>query len=571
MKHSRLWIALLFALVLVFSAFSGAVTHALAFPDGWQNLAPGIDFQKFTTSDPNQVFVARMDRSIPQATIDTSLANGKLFNLVEPGQGIDFDWESVRSQAQRYEGAINYWGGQWGQTNDVVVAINGYYYEDGVNPNYPKTGMPQQGQVLSGWYAKRFYDGESNSGFAWTLDGRAFVGDCVIHANAQQVFRYGTDLQETKNINLVNPLVEQRPDPDDDPNNSTIALYTPQFDRTTPINNGTTEFLIELRAPSLLVPSPDRVEGVVRGIGAGGGIQMPFDHVVLSVEGWRGNHLVGNVTVGDRVSISQKISNGCSNLNAEEPDWSRLYAGIGGDFHFVKDGVVNSYSENGGTIYRQPRTAIAFNDSHIFFIVVDGYHENVSIGMTIAQLGNFAIHQLGATEAVSLDSGTSTTMVVNGRTVNNTLCNANYEGQILSCGKVNIPNTTGAIPFPTPQAPVYALDSVDASQGDPPLVNGLMMISVKPAAFSASFSAGEVITTNAGAFLRLGPGTNYDGILSVPTGAQVTLLEHANGLNGVYATGSYWWKISYDGQEGWIPQAVLPWVSDFTFLPALRK
>jgi exopolysaccharide biosynthesis protein len=42
------------------------------------------------------------------------------------------------------------------------------------------------------------------------------------------------------------------------------------------------------------------------------------------------------------------------------------------------------------------------------------------MGMKIEELKNFLVNTLGATDAVTLDSGGSSTMVVNGQDVNNT-------------------------------------------------------------------------------------------------------------------------------------------------------
>ena len=60
-------------------------------------------------------------------------------------------------------------------------------------------------------------------------------------------------------------------------------------------------------------------------------------------------------------------------------DWSQAYAGIGGAFTFLADGVPQHLDVT-GAIVRHPRTAIAYNDQYIFFIVVDGRDPGVSVG-----------------------------------------------------------------------------------------------------------------------------------------------------------------------------------------------
>ncbi len=69
-------------------------------PDPWQIVAPGIAYQEFHLPAPNNMYVARMDRSNPNVTIDSSLAQGRLSGAME----------TVRGMAARYDEAINYLG-----------------------------------------------------------------------------------------------------------------------------------------------------------------------------------------------------------------------------------------------------------------------------------------------------------------------------------------------------------------------------------------------------------------------------------------------------------------------------
>ena len=135
--------------------------------DGWELVGAGVAYKKFHLKDPNNIYVARMDRSDPNVIIESSIGQGRLSG----GK------EAVSGMALRYEQTLNYWGGNWGARNDVVVAVNGSYFE-------PYTGIPFQGQVHSGWYAKRFDDcqtGSGGSGFSWKLDRSAFIGATISH------------------------------------------------------------------------------------------------------------------------------------------------------------------------------------------------------------------------------------------------------------------------------------------------------------------------------------------------------------------------------------------------------
>ena len=85
---------------------------------GWTQIVPGIDYQEYTLPDPNNVFVARMDRHHPSCFIDTSLANGVCGGSLQ----------TIGGQFSLYDGAITYWNQDWGAQSDVVVAINGDYW-----------------------------------------------------------------------------------------------------------------------------------------------------------------------------------------------------------------------------------------------------------------------------------------------------------------------------------------------------------------------------------------------------------------------------------------------------------
>jgi hypothetical protein len=127
---------------------------AIGAPEQWgEEVAPGIEYRRFQLDFPlNNVFVTRMDRSNPGLTIESSLSRGNIAG----------DTETVSDMAKRYDDAINHWDSTWGQRNQVVVAINGYYFDYGTETAY-------SGQIHSGWYDKRFTDcstGSGGSGFA---------------------------------------------------------------------------------------------------------------------------------------------------------------------------------------------------------------------------------------------------------------------------------------------------------------------------------------------------------------------------------------------------------------------
>ena len=396
LRNSLLWL-LLFVLV-----FTGSVSAASPADDpGWKLIAPGIEYHKFQLPDPNNVFVVRMDRNNPGVTLESSIAQGKL----SEGK------ETVSGMYSRYDQALNFWGGStdpptWGMRNQVVVAINGSYFDLG-------SGVPQGGQVQSGWYAKRFDDLGGWSGFAWKLDRSAFIGECVYHRPEKQFITYPATANTQRFADVNNPRGEDE-----------LVIFTPQYNSRTGTDNSGVEVLVEMTRPTMILPEPAYASGIVRQIRIGEGNSLiPFNAIVLSASGTAAQTLVNNVQVGSEVRVSQEITSYEYDCSTPLPlSWTKTYASIQGAYFFLKDGQIREFYDPGAT-ERNPRTAIAFNDQYIFFFVVDGREIYHSVGMTIHELALFARDVLGATQGVAQDGGGSSTLVINGQVVNNTYCN----------------------------------------------------------------------------------------------------------------------------------------------------
>lgn len=450
----------------------------------WEPVAPGIDYQEFTIAGPNNLFVARMDRDNLDCTIDSYVAQGRLTGGTE----------TVSSMAAKHEEAIGYWGQTWGQRNDVVVAINGDFYS---------SGIPVSGQVSSGWYAKRFSDFTGGSGFAWQLDRDAFIGACVRHVASRQKVTYPATGQD-QNINGVNTPRE----------NDQLVLYTHHYDLTTGTDDSGVEVLVEMARPTLILPTPSSADGTVVEIReSAGSTVIPFDHVVLSAHGSAATWLLANVSPGAVVQISQEIRHYEQDCSTPCPwDWTKTYAAVGGSYHFLKEGVVQTFTDPGATL-RHPRTAVAFDDDYIYFVVVDGRSAE-SIGMNMTELGNFCLDTLGAVEGINQDGGGSSTMWVNGEVKNE------------------------------------PSDGTERS-----VANSLAMVIPLPIEQSARFDVGDGVRAVSSIGIRVGPGVNYNAISSIASGGRGVVLEHA--LGGLRATGTYWWKCDFSGVVGWVPEDLL--------------
>jgi len=496
---------LFISLVLAPVSNPGAAKNSL-----WQELAPGIAYREFYLEDPNHVYVARMSRRQTGLAIESGIGQGKLSGGAE----------TVREQAARYDQAINYWGKEWGARNQVIVAINGSYFET-------QTGIPWSGQVHSGWYAKRFEDRQRSSGFVWTLDQQAFVGECVVNRPGKQ---------------LLHLLRSEKSLPFDGINLASIedglVIFTPQYDAATPtLTNGKTalEFLVELKQPLTITPTPAMVIGTVKEVLEGEGATLiPFDHIVLSARGKRIGDLKGKLAVGDEIGVSQELSHFKSDCRTPNPaSWSNAYASVAGSYIFLAEGVIQA-EDDLGAVLRNPRTAIALNDDAVFFIVVDGRDRLRSLGMSMVELAIFAKTRLGADWGIALDGGGSSTMVVNGQIKNN-------------------PNAE-LIESSQPIAPGQPLPPSGPTKIERAVANSLMMVVVQPKELSKAFKSGDSVVIQDGGEvnMRLGPGTNYAIQTTLSPGSRGVVVEHP--MNGVLAKGYYWWKINFAGITGWVNQ-----------------
>ena len=456
----------------------------------WTTVGDGIEYQDYTLADPNKVYVARMLRSKVNATLDSTFPNNKLSG----GR------EIIAAQAARNDDAVNYWGQVWGQRNHVVVAINGGF-TDAQAPPY----LSLNGQCQSGWYALRMNDhlGGQSGAFGWTMDRRSFIVQCLEHSPALQLvsFKEKNATMQFQGINRVREANE-------------LVLYTPHYDSTTLTDSTGVEVVVQMTRPTMIQPSSDPARGYVRQIRANAGsTPIPFDSVVLSATGTAATTLLSNAVLGGEVSISQQITSYEKNCSTPryDADWTRTYTAVAG-MTVLKDSVIQT-SDDPTMTNRNPRTAIAFNNTYIFYLVCDGRSE-LSVGMTGTELGTFCRDMLGATWAVNLDGGGSSTMIVNGE-----LKNVPSDGHERAVG------------------------------------NGMLMLNILPRQQSSAHTIGQVVKITESANVRLGPGTNYAVLTSVPANSVGTLRGH--GLAGVYAKGYYWWRVDLGNTCGWVAETLL--------------
>lgn len=474
----------------------GSTAPALA---QWTNVAPGIAWREFTLPGPVRVFVARADRSVESWTVDSMTSLGE----IRGGR------ETVPDMAARYTEMLQ----PDGRRLDVKVAINGDYFD-------LKTGVALSGQILSGWFAKRFGDQTGSSGFFWTHDRR-----CALGGNVQN----GPQFQTVTFADGARMEIHQLNEPR---TNNALALYTWHYAPRTGTTGDGVEVLVRMSAPLGISQSPG-VEGrVVRVQTNTGDSLLPFHHVVLSAHGSAAAELLQHVRPGESVRIALDLrDHGNAAIGLPPADWRNAWASLGTPRNILIHGrVPRDWEEKAarlaaegkkhGSIIKDPRSGVAFNDRYLFFFVIDGRTAE-SIGMTFTEAAFFCKDQLAAAHAALLDGGGSSTFWVDGR-VRNT------------------PSDKGADQKPGMLRPV---------------ANGFCLATLLPARASATFQSGQRVRLKSGGPLRLGPGIHFAALAGPAPNAAGQIL--AEPLNGHYAKGAFWWACRFGETEAWVAEADL--------------
>ena len=199
-----------------------------------------------------------------------------------------------------------------------------------------------------------------------------------------------------------------------------VVLYTPEFHRTT------------LTAPPGIEAIVEPIVEASRGAGRSawqrleirqvrrdaGSSPIPDDGMVVS--------FAPGVAEAERLQPGMKIRLEWR-IVAKSPDpegrWTRASDALSAGPLLLRAGarVLQPDLEAISRVFteaRHPRTAVAARaDGSLLFVTVDGRDPGWSVGMSLAELSDLLL-ELGAVDAVNLDGGGSTTMVVRGETVN---------------------------------------------------------------------------------------------------------------------------------------------------------
>lgn len=264
----------------------------------------------------------------------------------------------------------------------VLAAINGDFYL-GDPYGAPRGAQVIQGKVVNG-------PDPARPVFGLTTQGTRFIALVTLLGEVRTSGGVKTA------ITRANAAPEE---------SSGLALYNSYYGTSTPKDAG----VVEAR----LAPVPGNYaanegRGVVVAIDTlADGVSIPNGGVVLAGRSLGAQFLRQNVSVGDTLRWTIRFD------GAPGP----VLEMIGGYPRLVQGG--NTVRSTGSLVTeRHPRTALGWRKDGTFLLVtVDGRQPGHSVGMTGAELGSL-LKGLGAIEAVNLDGGGSTTMVVDGKVVN---------------------------------------------------------------------------------------------------------------------------------------------------------
>jgi exopolysaccharide biosynthesis protein len=203
-------------------------------------------------------------------------------------------------------------------------------------------------------------------------------------------------LQSGKAVRAINGF--NRPREKDE-----LVVYTPEFHRTTLTAADGLEAVL--------------VRGRITALRDGTGSQpIPPSGLVISAHGAAREWALQHLRVGMRTTIKTE-------LKADPPLPFKAEVILGAGPRLLRAGQLLGESEpgfNGQTFYRarHPRTALGWRaDGRFVLVTVDGRQPRKSVGMTIPELAAL-MGELGCIEAINLDGGGSSTMVIKNKVIN---------------------------------------------------------------------------------------------------------------------------------------------------------
>ncbi len=354
----------LFVLVLTLIA-----SVALAAPEE-AIVAPGVVHEILQVPGPNVINLVRIDRGLPQYGLKLGFPFGRR----------NFPERETLPEIVSREGG----------EKRVLAGINGSFFGDGSQIDGP---LISGGDLIQCPPSRK-------AAFLWTRSRGCLVAKPGEGGHGTLEPPEGGTIR----LNFINRVRGR----------NSVTLYAPDWGPST----GTTGEGIEVilrRVSGPFRPSKE-VSGVVESVKTGAGSinnLIPPDGMVVSARDAAAERLRKSIRPNYRVRLRWIPDN---------PNLADAELAIGGAGWILKDG--KPFQEN-WALYaeefahtRHPRTAVAWNKDYLWFFTCDGRQPDRSVGMTFREMADFLSDRLGATDAVNLDGGGSTTLTIGSRIVN---------------------------------------------------------------------------------------------------------------------------------------------------------
>ncbi|MBS4168209.1 phosphodiester glycosidase family protein [Parachlamydia sp. AcF125] len=320
----------------------------------------GLSYEHILTDVPQSIHILKVDASyfeiMPSRALDDGIGR-----------------ETVSSLSSRHQ---------------AIAAINGGFFQIGGNFD----GLP--GGILKireQWFSLPY---KPRGAIGWTKNNHFVLIDqllasCSVAIKGSTIQADGLNRQRKKGEKI---------------------LYTSAFHRTTLTNPEGIELVVE----------NNKIDKICSHRGSN---SIPIKGVILSIGETEENFFISTFSKDDPVEVSFNILPQSSPCYTSSADWEKMDYIVGGTPILIRNGKIISDFSSEKTLEtfltnRHSRTSIGLlKDKRWVFVVVDGKQPGMSEGMTMNELAQF-MAKLGCVEALNLDGGGSSTLVINKAVIN---------------------------------------------------------------------------------------------------------------------------------------------------------
>jgi hypothetical protein len=340
---------------------------------GAEEIAPGVTYTQYSVAGPNRVHVVTMELARPEYKLKVGW----------PQKKRNFTGRMATSAIAAQYNSL--------PSTQVLAAINGSYF--GVVPELVGWPVASDGEIVqrpSGQWDTLYIGPSRQVGYDYEIASTQSAAGTLTFANGKSI-----PLEQYNQPVSVHK----------------VTAITPQYDTSTRSSYSAVEVILE--NVSYPMRSDKEVSGIVSAIKTGSASinnTVPPGGMVLHAWGIPESAVLANTQVGDR--LCTRFTTSCQGLNNADT----AVTGLGSVIHNGQNNTARwLVRPDGGSPYsRQPMTVLASNTTHVFLVVCDGRSCGGSVGMSFEEMAAFLRTTLGALDAINLDGGGSSTMVVNG-------------------------------------------------------------------------------------------------------------------------------------------------------------